>query len=241
VPIGSFSARPTERRWYFVSRHLTDRTSICSVAATGGSVIRLFRPARASGDGLWQFEVNWRRGLIIADTHGPSGWKLWRMDLRGRGARIIRSSDDVQDFAVSPDGTRVACEHRGGIWLLDVDRRVMRPLLAKGGQPAWSPDGKRIAFMNGDTALGVIDVSSRKQSRLVWGEGSRAPRYNRGWALAPSWSPDGRLLWFTVTASKEARVAQGTIDHRVGIVDFAEKAVWMRSGYWRSVSWAPQK
>jgi Tol biopolymer transport system component len=46
----------------------------------------------------------------------------------------------------SPDGSRLAFSHKGGIWTIDADGSDSRMLITNGDSPAWSRDGGLIAF-----------------------------------------------------------------------------------------------
>ena len=46
----------------------------------------------------------------------------------------------------SPDGSRLAFSHNGGIWTIDADGSDSRMIVPDGVSPAWSRDGDRIAF-----------------------------------------------------------------------------------------------
>jgi Tol biopolymer transport system component len=115
--------------------------------------------------------------------------------------------------AWSPDGTRVAVG-QDTIWIYDAAGKNGQELgrgLGLCDEPAWSPDGRRVACIGPTDAgsmslnyddpasLWLIDVDTKRPSRLVdfvgggWGE----------YPDAPSWSPDGTRLVFSVDVSAD--------------------------------------
>jgi TolB protein len=75
----------------------------------------------------------------------------------------------------------------------DGTNRVRLTTSGNAGQPAWSPDGRRIAFVREvarsfDHDIWIMSSAGRGQTRLV---GGRADDTD------PAWSPDGRRLAFT--------------------------------------------
>jgi Tol biopolymer transport system component len=105
------------------------------------------------------------------------------------------------EWMTFPDGEKLPGT---GLWRFDLVDRVATPLAVhpkeyKGSlyyyrSPAWSRDGKHLAFvgegMRGETALFVVPSSGRRAE-------IETPRYDSfqdiGW---PAWSPDGKRLAF---------------------------------------------
>jgi Tol biopolymer transport system component len=118
--------------------------------------------------------------------------KVAVIDVATRRVRVLASGRDP-DW--SPDGRRLvfAVFSKEREWLATISSDGTRErALGPGGRgvlvarPAWSPDGKLIAFEAG-AGLWVTDPAGRRRRRLPTG----------GYADSPSWSPDGRLITFT--------------------------------------------
>ncbi|HQY35884.1 MAG TPA: S9 family peptidase [Pseudomonadota bacterium] len=106
--------------------------------------------------------------------------------------------------AVSPDGRSVVYSRhafdvrsdgrRSGLWLVDTASGASRPLTSgtgNEGQAAWSPDGKRLAYVASDGSTQQIHVRY-----LDSGANVRLTQLTEG-PDGLSWSPDGRWIAFS--------------------------------------------
>ncbi|MNX47804.1 translocation protein TolB [compost metagenome] len=119
---------------------------------------------------------------------------------RQAGARpemiLGRQFQMTQAVAEAPNGDRAVVLRRQGverIWLLPkggVSRPVGQPGRSIHTDLAWSPDGRRLAYLCGEEArtdICVLDISTGAERRLT-----NDAANERG----PAWSPDGRSLYF---------------------------------------------
>jgi eukaryotic-like serine/threonine-protein kinase len=111
----------------------------------------------------------------------------------------------------SPDGSQLVftspCSRRGeffetayresSLYLINADGTGQKPLTTVPGsdfEPAWSPDGRRIAFTSvrdGNKQIYLLDVNSLAITRLT----DAIPDIE---SSQPAWSPDGNLIVYTV-------------------------------------------
>jgi len=107
--------------------------------------------------------------------------------------RLAMAAFPLVGFGLAPDGEHVAYSERKegkwGIWISDFAGFETR-WVTTGRGPAWSPDGKHLAFMRMDEAskanlLWIISLSDGAERQLT-----------KVHSQSPVWSPDGNHLAF---------------------------------------------
>ena len=141
---------------------------------------------------------------IIAHLNQPmSPTELNLLDRSGKRRGVVPLPPGRYETGYhSPDGTRLLAQRRDSptsveIWLVDLTRAQSRrftvgPQSRIGGFPAWSPDGKRIAFSsNRDGRTNIYErlVDEAGEERLLHQSDGQFREVN-------VWSPDGHYLVF---------------------------------------------
>ncbi|MBP1599308.1 MAG: serine/threonine protein kinase, partial [Acidobacteria bacterium] len=143
---------------------------------------------------------------IVSSISSYSRGSIWRMEASpsAKPRRLPLPSEGVGSLALSRQGDRLAYtvpRNRSSIWRIDLSGSsqppgTTSPLIQSTrseGMPAYSQDGRKIAFTSersGQTEIWVCDSDGSNAVQLTSSLG--------GETFGPKWSPDGRNIAFVV-------------------------------------------
>ncbi len=152
----------------------------------------------------------------------------------------VREQDPAgrTDYDIAPNGNRAVLSARGDIFTLPAEHGNTRNLTQTSGadedHPAWSPDGRTIAY--------TTDSSGEQQIALRPAEGGAerlVTHFKSGYLYRPRWSPNGERLafsdnehrlWFVPVAGGDP--VQVAHDSRAEIHDYS----WSPDSRWLAYS-----
>ncbi len=116
--------------------------------------------------------------------------------------RLENVSSRVSNATISPQGKRVLFEARGDIFSAPAENGIIRNITETQGiaerYPAWSPDGKWIAYFSDRS--GEYELTLRPADGK--GEEKQVTTLGPGWRYQPYWSPDSKKLVFIDSAMR---------------------------------------
>ena len=156
--------------------------------------------------GVWRTLFTVSQTGMLAYEPGSSetaGSQLVWFDRTGKQVGQIGERGTYMDPRISPDGKRVAVsfgDPQREIWIFDLERGTKTRLTFNqygvNNQPAWSPDGKTIAYTStfavsggGKTAIFSKSASGGGAEKVMVAETDKTGEYVYG-----SWSPDGKYF-----------------------------------------------
>jgi outer membrane protein OmpA-like peptidoglycan-associated protein len=116
----------------------------------------------------------------------------------------------------NPRGDKIAFSFNGDIWIMDTDGYDATTLIADHASwsPAWSPDGRKLAYVNGPeghTNLWVTDVEDRDTYQVTDFE-----EFSVG---HPRWAASGKTILFTKIQKDTSQLAQVPVPVDQPLVD----------------------
>jgi TolB protein len=186
-----------------------------------------------STDGRW--------AVFTSDREGSP--HLYVLDLKNRKQpRLLIRSEAMEDQAtLSPDGKFIAFvstrDGNADIFLLPF-RPSRTQMIGQainlthnpGGdfRPAFSPDGQHIAFSSDRDTPPTGDPANRRREGEIYvmdsdGKNLRRLTYSPGWDGSPTWSRDGKTIYFYSARDKHCRIwamtADGNSPHPISSTD----------------------
>jgi Tol biopolymer transport system component/DNA-binding winged helix-turn-helix (wHTH) protein len=190
----------------------------------------IFSSDRGATVGLWRVPVQGGVPRPLAGPFGEAGWpsipakgntlvfeqvlakfNIWRLPLRDprhlqrAPSVLVSEKGDKMRPDLSPDGKKIAFESNRlgfwGIWTCNSDGsncQQLTSLHGTAGRPRWSPNGRYIAF--------EFHPGERSQIYMVEVPGGvprLLPTVPGADNLSPSWSRDGRWLYFASKSGSE--------------------------------------
>jgi len=137
------------------------------------------------------------RIIFISNREDKHRSHIYIMNIDGTGVKRL-DNDDLHQWSasVSPEGRQITFHTSSnsrvsypGIYSMGVDNGHLE-FLTLGVSPAWSPDGKKIAFCRPEAGNSEIYIMDKG--------GFEAPlTRNRASSLRPAWSPDSARIAFS--------------------------------------------
>ena len=177
----------------------------------GGNPVNLTSDQAYNRQPTWSpdgHRIAFARSLSFLD----SDWDLWVID--ADGSNLVQLTEGPRDDMApswSPDGHRIAYASKEDtifgyeLWVMDADGSNLVQLTPdyaeadsiSASRPAWSPDGRRIAYdsnLDGNTDIWVMDANGDNPINLT---------ANPETEFSPSWSPDGQRIAYMCQLGEE--------------------------------------
>lgn len=222
---------------YFLSDRSGKNTTLYAFDTKSKKVVEAIK-----NDGLDIKTATGGAGVIVYEQFGsinlfdPKSGKSNKININLNGdlpqvrPRYNRVADRISNASISPTGARAVFEARGEILSVPAEKGNVRNLTNSSGvadrQPAWSPDGKWIAYFS--DASGEYEIHLKDQSGM--GEFKKINLGSPSYFYRPKWSPDSKKiayrdkrlnLWYVdIEKSTPVKVDTNTFENPFSVMDF---------------------
>jgi len=176
----------------------------------------------SAGNGIIVFE---QAGYLHTFSPGESNTKKLKIgiaaDLLELRTRFVKGTKYIRSAGISPSGQRAVFDFRGDIITVPAEkgdpRNLTQTTSAHEKFPAWSPDGKNIAYFSDASGEYLLHIKSQDGK----GEVKTFKLNGTGFYAFPKWSPDSKKISFTDNGRNlyVLDVATGTI-HKIDADEF---------------------
>jgi Tol biopolymer transport system component len=155
-------------------------------------------------------ELRTCRHKIVCESHRDNNFELILMNADGSDPVNLTKTPDIDELypKASPDGTKIAFlaeegkgeARRRDLYVMNVDGTGRKKIGENARDPAWSPDGKKIAYLKGEFDKHTVVVFATKRlfiHDLATGETREHANKDLEHLFSLDWSTDGR--WFVTT------------------------------------------
>jgi len=141
------------------------------------------------GGDIWAMDINKEKPRKLDISIGA--------DALGARPRMINVKKHITGLGISPNGKRALIEARGEVFTVPRNNGPIYNLTQSSGahdkDPAWSPDGKKVAYISdksGEYEIHIVDAQGDD-------EAVQLTNHDAGYRHTLRWSPDGQKIAFT--------------------------------------------
>ncbi|MDP9230992.1 MAG: PDZ domain-containing protein [Bacteroidota bacterium] len=160
------------------------------------------------------FEAGGRLYLLNLSTNKYAEVKINVVaDISTLMPRTVNVGNNINNFDLSPDARRSVFEARGEIFSIPAENGVIINLTNTSGawerEPAWSPNGKSLAYWSDESGENEIYLHDNAS-----GQAKKLTSFGRGMGWSLSWSPDSKKIAFIndLQEIKVLTVAGGSLE-----------------------------